>query len=88
MISVEYRLLDHDSKINELFNIFDSKKVNTSKIFFEGEIYDAYSLLVSLVKEASEKIIIIDNYLDNSILDILTNKEDNVSASDRATNQV
>ena len=71
-------LLIHDEKINELFDIFEEKKVKNNKIFFSEEIYNAYSLLIKLIGSAKEKIIIIDNYLDNSILDVLTKKKSNI----------
>ena len=74
-------LLDHDNKINELFNIFDEKNVEVSKIFFEGQIYDAYSLLIKLIKSSKKRIVIIDNYIDNSILDLLSKKKENVSVT-------
>ena len=74
----EYKLLEHDDKIDELFNKFESKKLEKQKIFFNGEIYDAYSLIIDLIKEANDRIIIIDNYIDKSILDMLTYKKENV----------
>ena len=75
----EYKLLEHDSKIDELFDKLEPKKIESQKIFFDGEIYDAYSLIIDLIKEARERIIIIDNYIDKSILDMLIYKEENVS---------
>ena len=66
--NIETKLLEHDNKINEIFGRFDTKVDN--HIFFEGQIYDAYSLLVDILKEAKECIILIDNYIDKTILDI------------------
>ena len=74
----EYKLLEHDDKIDELFNKFESKKIENQKIFFNGQIYNAYSLIIDLIKEASNRIIIIDNYIDKSILDMLVYKKENV----------
>ena len=74
----EYKLLEHDDKIDELFNKFESKKIEKQKIFFGGEIYDAYSLIIDLIKEANNRIIIIDNYIDKSVLDMLTYKKESV----------
>jgi transposase-like protein len=48
------------------------------KIFFEGQIYDAYSLVVDIIKKAKYKIVIIDNYTDDSILKMLVKKNKNV----------
>jgi hypothetical protein len=56
--------------LQESFNKLESKeKIN--HIFFSGQIYDSYSLLVDILKEAKEEIIIIDNYIDKTILDII-----------------
>ena len=68
--NIETKVLEHDIKINEIFNKFD-KQIN-NHIFFEGQIYDAYSLLIDILKVASEIIILIDNYVDKSILDIVS----------------
>ena len=75
----EYKLLEHDSKIDELFDKLEPKKLEKQKIFFNGEIYDSYSLIIDLIKEARERIIIIDNYIDKSILDMLVYKKEDVS---------
>ena len=48
------------------------------KIFFEGQIYDAYSLMSNIIKKANKKILIIDNYIDDSVLKMLTKKNNNV----------
>ena len=75
---VEYELLKQSSRINELFNTLECKKIENQKIFFYGEIYDAYSLIIELIKHANKRIIIIDNYIDKSILDMLVYKKDSV----------
>jgi len=79
LTTMEYKLLEHDDKIDELFDKFESKKIEKQKIFFNGEIYDSYSLIIDLIKEANTRIIIIDNYIDKSILDMLVYKKENVS---------
>ncbi|MCI9110875.1 MAG: hypothetical protein HFH47_03560, partial [Bacilli bacterium] len=48
------------------------------KLFYDGQIYDAYSLLINIIRKAKEKIIIIDNYIDKQVFDILIYKNDNV----------
>ena len=79
LTTVEYKLLEHDDKIDELFDRLEPKKIENQKIFFNGEIYDSYSLIIELIKEARNRIIIIDNYIDKSILDMLVYKKDEVS---------
>lgn len=65
----------HDEEIKVLKDSFDKlqekEKINT--IFFEGQIYDAYSILIDIFNKSKEEIIIIDNYADKELLDILKN---------------
>lgn len=53
-------LFNHEEKINKLFDKFDRKEDLKSKLFFNGEIYDSYSLLVDIIGKANNEIIIID----------------------------
>ncbi len=78
LTNVEYKLLEHDKKFDILFNELQKDKEFKQRIFFEGQIYDAYSLIVDIIKKAKSKILIIDNYIDDSILKILTKKNKNV----------
>lgn len=71
-------LFNHEEKINKLFDKFNRKEDLKSKLFFNGEIYDAYSLLVDIISKANKEIIIIDNYVDKVTLDILSKKNINV----------
>ena len=68
-------ILNHEERILKLEESFDklNEKEKINAIFYEGQIYDAYSLLIDIFKEANEEIIIIDNYADKSILDMITN---------------
>ncbi len=71
-----YNLDDRVSLLETSFSEMNKKeKVNT--LFFEGQIYDAYSLLRNIFDKAEDMIIIIDNYIDRHLLDILkdTNKK-------------
>lgn len=78
LTNMEYKLLEHDKKFDILFDEFQKNKEFKQRIFFEGQIYDAYSLIVDIIKKANKKILIIDNYIDDSILKILTKKNKNV----------
>lgn len=65
-------LLNHENRIQLLENTLDSfKEQRIKKIFFEGQIYDAYSILVDILNKARTEIIIIDNYASKELLDIL-----------------
>jgi len=78
LTKVEYKLLENDKKFDIIFDKLESKNEFKEKLFFDGQIYDAYSLLINIIRKAKEKIIIIDNYIDKTILDILIYKNENV----------
>lgn len=70
----------HDEEIKMLKESFDKlqEKSKVNAIFFEGQIYDAYSLLLDILNSAQEEIIIIDNYAGKELLDILTEIDINI----------
>src|SRR5574344_153059 len=73
-------LLDDHNRISlleESFNKLEEKdKINS--IFFEGQIYDSYSLLLDILSKANKEIIIIDNYAGKELLDILKDINKNI----------
>ena len=79
MTSMEYKLLEHDKKFDLVFDKLQEKQIEKQQIFFDGQIYDAYSLIIEIIKKAENKITIIDNYIDDSILKMLSKKQDNVN---------
>ena len=80
LTTVEYKLFEHDKKFDEVFNELqkNQEKEFKEKIFFDGQIYDAYSLIINIIKSAKSKILIIDNYIDDSILEMLIKKNEDV----------
>lgn len=78
LTTVEYKLLEHDKKIDKVFNQLDIEEKIKQKIFFEGQIWDSYNLIVNIIKRAESKILIIDNYIDDSILEMLSKKKKGV----------
>ena len=71
ILLLEDRVDNNTKRINELFDKFDYKDIVKNKIFFEGELYNAYSFLISILNKAKKEIIIIDNYAGKELLDIL-----------------
>lgn len=78
LTSVEHKLLEHDKKFDEVFNQLQLEENIKQRIFFNGQIYDAYSLIIDIIKKADRKVLIIDNYIDDSVLKMLTKKKNNV----------
>lgn len=78
--TIKEKLLEYDKKFDVVFNELQNNKEKEfkQKIFFDGQIYDAYSLIIDIIKKAKNKILIIDNYIDDSILKMLSKKNKNV----------
>lgn len=73
LINHENRILKLEESFNRLNN---NTKVNT--VFYDGQIYDAYSLFMDILNKAKKEIIIIDNYAGKELLDILKNIKTNI----------
>ena len=78
LISVENKLSEHDRKFDEVFNSLQLEENIKQRVFFEGQIYDAYSIIIDIIKKANKKILIIDNYIDDSVLKMLAKKKKHV----------
>ena len=80
LTNVEYKLSEHDKKFDTVFNELQKDKETEfkQKIFFNGQIWDSYSLIIDIIKNARNKILIIDNYIDESILKMLSKKSKDV----------
>ena len=76
--SIELKQLEYQKESEEKFNrIFDyiaEHKEDNQKIFFDGQIFDAFSLLIDIVGHAKKEIVLIDGYIDVITLNILAKK--------------
>ena len=75
---LEYKQLENEKNFSKVFNLLQQDKNVKQKIFFAGQIWDSYSLIIDIIKKAKNNITIIDNYIDDSILTMLTKKKNNV----------
>lgn len=75
---LEYKQLENEKNFKQLFNKFEEENCIKQNVFFEGQIWDSYSLIIDIIKKANTKIVIIDNYTDDSILKMLAKKKCNV----------
>lgn len=76
---IELKQLETDKKLEEVFDYISTTKEVKQKIFFDGQIYDAFSLMVELVEKAMGELILIDNYVDVNTLNILSKKRETVN---------
>lgn len=76
---IEFKQLETDKKIGKIFNYIASNTIEEKqKVFFNGQIYDAFSFIIDLIKRATKKIILIDNYVDIETLNIMCKKNNGV----------
>lgn len=75
--SIEKRLNDHDSKIDLILN---TNLPPNQGIFYDGQVFDAYEFASKIIKSATKSIIVIDNYIDESVLMLLSKREPEVKA--------
>lgn len=80
--NVEQKQLKSDLKIDQILNALEDKTLNPKQgIFFDGQIFDAYSFVADLIKAAKQRIVLIDNYVDESVLTVFSKRKKNVSAT-------
>ena len=80
--NLEYKLIATDEKVTLLYNKIEEGKLEPRQgIFFDGQIYDAYEFVCGLIKGAKTRIVLIDNYVDDSVLTMLDKRETGVSAT-------
>ena len=76
---VERKQIEHDRKFEQVFDAIQSKGIKPEKgIFFEGQIFDAYKLVSDIILSAAKSIALIDNYVDYSVLALLSKRNKNV----------
>ena len=78
LTAIERRLDIHEKKIDFFVR---SSLPPVQGIFFDGQIYDAYTFVAELVRKATRRIVLIDNYIDDTVLTILSKREDGVEAT-------
>lgn len=79
---LEYRQIETDKKIEAVMNKLDETSVDKKcGIFFDGQTFDAYSFVSDRIREATSRIVLIDNYVDDTVLTILDKRAASVSAT-------
>ena len=71
-------VLEHEERLKLVEATFSNFKEKNNHLFFKGQIYDAYSLLIKILSSSKEEIIIIDNYIDKNLLDILSKTKNKI----------
>lgn len=82
IVAIKHHQLDADKRIDELFDRMDRYAIDdTQGIFFQGQIFDAYAKFESFIAQARQSIVLIDNYIDLSVLERFTKKNTGVQVT-------
>ena len=78
---IEIKQLETDQKIEEIFKALDSDKLHSEKgIFYNGQVFDAYTFVSDIIRDAKSSIILLDNYVDDTLLTLMGKRNANVTA--------
>ncbi len=73
---IEQKLLQHDENFEKVFKAIESNEVKPKQgIFYDGQIFDAYVFVADLIKSAQKSIVLIDNYVDDSVLTLFSKNQ-------------
>ncbi|MGJ1204679.1 ORF6N domain-containing protein [Sphingobacterium lactis] len=82
MDKIELKQIEADGKFEEIFKALESGKLHSDKgIFYDGQIFDAYTFVADIIRSAQRSIILIDNYVDDTVLTLLGKRGQSVSAT-------
>ena len=76
--NIENKLIEHDQKFKQIFTAIEQNELPQKGIFFDGQVFDAYIFVADLIRKARKSLILIDNYLDDSVLTLLSKRKKGV----------
>jgi hypothetical protein len=80
--SLEQKQFKTDNKIEAILSAIEEKSIKPKQgIFYDGQVYDAYIFVSDLIKSANESIVLVDNYIDDTVLTLLSKREAKVKAT-------
>jgi len=80
--NIEEKQLINDQKFKQLFNALEEKSLTPNQgVFYDGQVFDAYVFVADLIKSAKKSILLIDNYIDESVLQLFTKRNKNVKVT-------
>ena len=79
---VEHKQLEADRKFEQIFSALESKdKIPEKGLFFDGQVFDAWQFVSDLIRKANTSIVLIDNYVDDTVLSLFIKRKKNVSVT-------
>ena len=79
---IEIKQLETDQKFEAIFKALESDKLHSEKgVFYNGQIFDAYTFVSDIIRTAKSSIVLLDNYVDDTVLTLLGKRNTNVTAT-------
>jgi len=79
---IERKQFETDQKFEQVFKALEDKSIKPKQgIFYEGQVFDAYVFIADLIKSSEKSILLIDNYIDETVLQIFTKRKKNVAVN-------
>src|SRR3989344_7294016 len=80
--NIEQKQIGYDKKFEQIFDAIESKELKPEKgIFFDGQIFDSYKFVSDIIRTATKSIILIDNYIDDSVLTLFSKRNNDVKVT-------
>ena len=77
-LEIQQHQQEADKRIDEIFQKFEEKETTSQGIFFDGQVFDAYVFVSDLIKKAKTSIVLIDNYVDETVLTMLDKRDNGI----------
>jgi hypothetical protein len=81
LFNIENKLIEHDQKFDKIFMALESKELPQMGIFFDGQVFNAWQFVSDLVRSAQRSIILIDNYIDDTVLLLFSKRRKGVTVT-------
>jgi len=77
--NIENKLIEHDQKFSQIFSALEQSELPQKGVFFDGQVFDAYNFVADLIRKAKHSLVLIDNYLDDSVFTLLNKRKKGVN---------
>mgnify|MGYP003316281535 CR=1 FL=1 len=78
---VEAKLVDHDRKLDEVFEAMDRGELKSKGLFYNNQEFDAYVFMCNLIRRAKKRIVLVDRYVDEKVLAMMLKRGEGVSVT-------
>ena len=79
--NVEAKVLDHEHKLDEVFEMMDRSELQSKGLFYNNQEFDAYVFVCGLIRQAKKRIVLVDRYVSENVLAMMLKREKGVSAT-------